>query len=126
MIRIFLRIAGVALLPVKTKPATINGRAIRVKKGQESPCSFFGYIVLDPERYGENELQEILRHEETHVRQWHSADMMVAECLCAVCRFNPIVRLMKKELGMNPEYPADRSVLRAGCDAGRYRSHLLR
>jgi TonB family protein len=126
IVKIFLQIAGVTFLLAGTKPVKTNGRKIHVKKGLESPFSFFGYIVLDPERYAENELLEILRHEETHVRQWHSADMMIAEWMSAVCWFNPVVRLMKKEIRINLEYLADRSVIDAGCDTGHYQFHLLR
>ncbi|MDR1523820.1 MAG: M56 family metallopeptidase [Tannerella sp.] len=124
--RILIQIAGIAFLLVKTKPAKINGRKIHVKKGLESPFSFFKYIVLDPELYIGNELQEILRHEETHAGQWHSVDMMIAKCMCAVCWFNPFIWLMKREIRMNLEYMADRSVIDAGCDTGHYQFHLLR
>jgi TonB family protein len=126
IIRILIQIAGIAFLLTKTKPVKINGRKIHVKKELESPFSFFKYIILDPELYTKNELQEILRHEETHVRQWHSADMIIAECLCAVCWFNPFIRLIKREIRINLEYMADRSVIDAGCDTGHYQFHLLR
>ncbi|MDR2680169.1 MAG: M56 family metallopeptidase [Tannerella sp.] len=126
IVKILIQIAEIAFLLAGTKPVEINGRKIYVKKGLKTPFSFFKYIVLDPESYTENELREILRHEETHAGQWHSADMMIAECMCATCWFNPFIWLMKRAIRINLEYMADRSVIDAGCDIEHYQFHLLR
>jgi TonB family protein len=126
IIRMLIQIFGVVFLLIKAEPEKINGQKIYRKKGLKTPFSFFGYIVLDPDQYTESELQEILRHENTHVAQCHSADMMFAEIMCIVCWFNPFIWLMKREIRINLEYLADRSVIDSGCNTEHYQFHLLR
>ena len=94
-IGILLQMASIIFLIGKAQPAEIAGRKVYLKEGLEMPFSFFGYIVLDVGRYGEEELQEILRHEEAHARQAHSFDTLWAELMCVVCWFNPFIWHMK-------------------------------
>ncbi|MDR1415856.1 MAG: M56 family metallopeptidase [Prevotellaceae bacterium] len=106
-------------------PTALRGK-VHVKKELQAPFSFFAWIVLDPEKYSESELKEILLHEETHVRQGHSLDMILSEILCALCWLNPFAWLLKKEMRMNLEYLADHTVLNSGCEVKHYQLHLLR
>ncbi|GHT08125.1 cell envelope biogenesis protein TonB [Bacteroidia bacterium] len=121
-----VQIVGVISMIFQTPVAEINGQKVHLKKGLKTPFSFFGYIVLDSEPCNENELYEILRHEKTHVRQWHSLDVIISDLMCAVCWFNPFIWLLKRELRINLEYLADRSVIHSGCDTEHYQFHLLR
>ena len=63
---------------------------------------------MDKNVIAENELQEILRHEEAHIKQWHSVDVIFSQIMVAFCWFNPFVWLMNREIRMNkkkhPEY----------------------
>jgi TonB family protein len=119
--------AGMLLFSIhKTRAVDLFGRTIRQSDGLEMPFSFFGWIVMDATRYTESELQEILWHEETHVRQRHSLDTLLAELLCAVCWFNPFAWLLRREIRLNLEFLADRSVLTSGGEAEHYQFHLLR
>jgi TonB family protein len=104
----------------------LYGQTIYKSPGLKSPFSFFKWILLDPGLYTETELKEILWHEETHVRQRHSLDTLLSELLCVFCWFNPFVWLLKREIRMNLEFLADRSVLTSGCEAEHYQFHLLR
>jgi TonB family protein len=121
-----IQIIGVLLVIIKTPTSEINGQKVYLKKGLKTPFSFFGYIVLDSEQCNKDELNEILRHEKTHVRQWHSLDMIISDLMCAVCWFNPFAWLLKRELRINLEYLADRSVIHSGCNTVHYQFHLLR
>jgi TonB family protein len=51
--------------------------------------------------------------------------MILAEIINIFCWFNPFVRLLKKEIRLNLEYLADRSVLASGYEAEHYQFHLL-
>jgi len=108
------------------KRIRLQGRNICVSPGLTTPYSFFHWIVLDPSQYTEQELAEILVHEEIHVRQKHSIDTLLAEMVCAFCWFNPFAWLMKREIRMNLEFLADRLVLDSGYEAEDYQFHLLR
>jgi TonB family protein len=107
----------------KTK---LHGQTAYHHPNIKTPFSFFGWIVLNPTLYADTELQEILRHEETHVREVHFIDTLLAELLCAFCWFNPFAWLLKREIRMNLEFLADRSVLASGYEAEHYQYHLLR
>lgn len=104
----------------------INGVSVRVLKGQEAPFSFFGQIVLDPEKHTSGELNEIIIHERVHVLQRHFLDVILCNILYVVCWYNPLARLIAKEIKMNLEYSADRIVASSGCDIRHYQMHLLR
>ena len=72
------------------------------------------------------ELKEILAHEQIHVRQHHSFDILLAELSCAVCWFNPMAWMFKKEIHSNLEFLVDHRVVKDGADARSYQYHLLR
>jgi TonB family protein len=127
---LFLRILiqlGILFYKIsQTQPFNLHGQTVYESPGLKTPFSFFNRIVLDPQQYPEDELKEILLHEETHVRQGHSVDTILSEILCAFCWFNPFIWLIKREIRMNLEFLADRSVLSSGCEAEHYQLHLLR
>lgn len=110
----------------KTNKQKISGHWIHIQKGLEMPFSFFHWVVVDPDQYSEEELHEILQHENTHVTQKHSIDVLLSELMCALCWFNPFVWLMKREIRMNLEFLADRGVMESGYDTEHYQFHLLR
>jgi TonB family protein len=126
LVRMLSQIGSVCFLLLHTQKMKINGQTIYRKERLQTPFSFFRYIVLDPQQYPACELQEIIRHERTHVRQCHSLDMMMAEIMTVLCWFNPVVWLMKREIRMNLEYLADRSVIDSGSEKERYQFHILR
>ncbi len=103
-----------------------NGLKIRILKNLKSPFSFFNQIIIDPDMHTENELKEIILHEETHARQWHSLDIIFSQLMCAVCWFNPFMWLLKKEIGINLEFLADNAVVSSGYKTQDYQLNLLR
>ena len=62
----------------------------------------------------EDEKQEILTHEQTHVRQWHSIDVIISEIVNIICWMNPFAWLLKTEIRLNLEYLADHKVMESG------------
>ncbi len=90
-----------------------------------SPFSFFHWIFIHPSSHTEEEMREILLHEQTHCSQWHSVDILISEFVCILCWFNPFAWLLRKEISINLEYLADQKVLSAGHDRKAYQYHLL-
>ncbi len=88
--------------------------------------SFFHFIFLSPgELLAEEEKQEILRHEEVHIRKLHSLDIILVQLLGIVFWFNPIIRSYKKSFVQVHEFEADaRSV--EGHDVDGYCSLLAK
>jgi len=86
--------------------------------------SFFNVIFFNPkQQLGDDDKQEILRHEEVHIQRLHSLDTLLIQLIGIVFWFNPIVRFYKKSLVQLHEFEADaRSV--KDHDVDRY-CHLL-
>ncbi|MBQ8703528.1 MAG: TonB family protein [Bacteroidales bacterium] len=76
-----------------------------------SPHSFFNHIIIGTRGLTEEELQCILAHEQVHVRQRHTLDVLLMRLMCCVAWFNPFAWLMLRELRRVHEYLADEAVL---------------
>lgn len=90
------------------------------------PHTFFNYIFLNKRKLESNEIpEEVLLHEETHARQKHSLDVVLAELFHVVFWFNPFVYLIKKSIKLNHEFLADQAVLQKDIDQTDYQNTLL-
>jgi len=124
-IRAIMQIIGIIRLSCQCRRARIGNVNIHLLPKASGPFSFFHWIFIDPSSHAEEELDEILTHEQTHARQWHSVDVIISELACILCWFNPFVWLMKREIRTNLEYMADARVLEKGYDSKTYQYHLL-
>ena len=90
-----------ALLVLLQAVATIA--ALRKRKAG-SAFSFFGRIHVDDTVYGS---QRVVRHEQVHARQWHSADIVLMQAVKIFNWFNPVVYLYERAIRLQHEYIAD-------------------
>ena len=125
-LRTIAQLTSIAVNIRKSRPAYLLGRKVYISGQTTNPYSFFGYIIIGDNLTNEKDLQEILKHEETHVKQYHSIDVIFSQLISAFCWFNPFVWLMNKKIRMNLEFMADRSVLKSGHEPEHYQSHILR
>ena len=123
--RMLVQLLAIVRLSRRCPATTIGGTRVRLLPRGEAPFSFFRLIFVYPEAHSPQELDEILAHEQTHARQVHSADVLVAELACALCWFNPAAWLLRRDVRNNLEYLADHHVLASGFDARAYQYHLL-
>ena len=108
-----------------SKRQEVEGIMLHVLKGEGSPFSFFRWIFIYPAALEDSRLHEVLVHEYTHVRGWHSLDCIFSELFAILCWWNPFAWLMKQEVRINLEYLADESVLSDGNARKSYQYHLL-
>ena len=125
LLRFVIQLIGIYRLAKKTEVSTIKGIKVHIIEKNESPFSFFRWIFVNPEVRYESQLQEILIHEQCHVEQKHSIDVVLAELFTIVCWFNPFAWLLKREIRLNLEYLADLYVVQVECDQKSYQYHLL-
>lgn len=79
---------------------------------QVVPHSFLKYIFLPKTDFKNNTLPaEVLQHEQAHVIQKHSWDILLIEFLQVVFWFNPVLMLLKKSVALNHEFLADQAAL---------------
>ena len=125
IIRFFIQLAGIIRLACRCRTVRIGGSNIHLLSREGGPFSFFHWIFIYPSSHTEEEFNEILTHEQTHARQWHSLDVIISVVVCILCWFNPFAWLMKREIRTNLEYMADARVLENGYDSKAYQYHLL-
>ncbi len=118
----FIRLGGLA---GKVKLMSFNDYKVADLPGQFNPFSFFNVVFVNQSRYSEDELEQIMIHELTHVRLKHSWDVLLLELLLIIQWFNPfawLLRILLKELH---EFQADKQVLSKGFSAKSYKELLL-
>ena len=125
LLRVCWQVVMVCRLALRSKRLMLHGTAVYVLAGDYSPFSFFRWIFVNPVDKTPLQLRQILTHEQTHVTQWHSVDVLLSQLFVAVFWFNPIAWLMRVQVRSNLEYLADRSVLCEGMDKKAYQYHLL-
>jgi TonB family protein len=78
-------------------------------KEEGTPFSFFRSIFWNQDtEINSPSSRQILRHELFHVRQKHSLDLFVIECLSILCWFNPFFYYLRREIKAIHEFDADR------------------
>lgn len=106
-VRLLIQIYSLLKL-IQTYPSEkINGFNFIKTDKKISPFSFFKYIVYNPSLHTKEELQMILKHEQVHVSQWHSIDIIVANVVRVLQWVNPFSWYYKKSLEENLEFIAD-------------------
>ncbi|MBD2756166.1 M56 family metallopeptidase [Spirosoma validum] len=77
-----------------------------------SPSFSFGHYLVLNRTDAQTEPDALLRHEEAHIRQYHSVDVLVLEVVQLVFWFNPVMWFYKRALQELHEFLADRAVLK--------------
>ena len=124
-IRFIIQLISICRIRWKGQVVYLNGQRIISLPSEANPFSFFGWIFLYLPQMEEDSQKEILMHEQTHARQWHSVDVIVSEIANIICWFNPFSWLLKGEIRLNLEYLADNQVTETLNDNKQYQYHLL-
>lgn len=119
---------GVYLAGVALRISWLAIRLLYVKKTLRRPVrnlafSFFTYKAIDPNVDG---FSVIDYHEDVHIRQWHSLDILFFELVTIVAWFNPVVYLYQVSIKRVHEFLADRATARHMGDYHRYAQLLLK
>lgn len=125
-IRLLMQMAALLALRKNKRISTLHPVKIVELKEQVNPFSFFNEIYLNPQLHSEAELEEIIRHEQFHIEQKHTIDILLGEVLTIVFWFNPFAWLLRNELKQNLEFLTDKLVLETGIDAKHYQYNLLK
>ena len=76
-----------------------------LRKGRTGKAfSFFWAIRIDDTVYGS---PQVVQHEQVHVRQWHSADIVLIQVVKIFNWFNPVVYFYERAMRLQHEYIAD-------------------
>lgn len=100
------------------------GNTIILCRGVKSPFSIFHWIVMDVADY-EKYRHSILLHEQEHIRQGHTFDLLLLEVMKVFQWFNPFIWFLGHDLKAIHEYEADEAVINHGIDAAQYQQLLV-
>lgn len=97
----------------KADLSNANGYRLYCTDAPHLPFSFFKGLYWS-RHYKTDALsrQKIIKHEEAHIFQWHSLDVMLTEICSIMMWWFPIANLYKKEIKTMHEYLADEYVTR--------------
>ena len=125
LVKMFVQLVSILRWKLKGEKLMLDGIEIMAIDGNITPFSFFTTIYMNPALHNEHETRQILTHENTHTRQWHSLDVILSELMTILFWVNPAAWLLKREIRHNLEFLADNSVLQSGIDSKNYQYHLL-
>lgn len=103
-----------------------EAQRLRITEKHVNPFSFMRNIYINPSLHSPDEFTSIIRHEQVHVRQWHTLDVLLGELNKIFYWFNPGAWLMSIAIRENLEFITDRSILRQGMDAKAYQYSLIK
>jgi TonB family protein len=118
---VVLYIIGAAFLTIRLLWHLVLLKRL-INKPAATAFSFFKKIKLSHSIPGR---EVIIRHEEVHARQWHSADVLIIEAVMIINWFNPVVYLYRSAIKHIHEYIADEQALLNGTNKADYALLLL-
>jgi len=106
-IRFLIQLISLGLVISKSKKEK-HGKYTYIKTHKDqSPFSFFNWIVFNPNSFKNSELEQIIIHEKIHANQKHSIDVLLMQLSCIALWFNPFIWFYTKALKQNLEFIAD-------------------
>ncbi len=99
-------------------------RIIKFRAFNTSGFSAMGYIFIN-DRLNQAEANEIIKHEQNHLKCNHFFDIIFIEFIKAFQWFNPTVHLFNRSIRAIHEYQADKECLINGTSVANYQSLLL-
>lgn len=124
--RLLVQLLALARLRRAARPAiTAAGVPYRELPTPGDPFSFGRTIYLHAAQHSAAELAVVLAHEQAHVRQGHTLDVLLAHLGTALFWPSPAAWLLRRALLDNLEYLADAATLRTGLDRRAYQYCLL-
>ena len=120
-----IKLMGIGRIHLRSVPAQWDRFAYRKINEIISPFSFWTNIYFNPLLHTEDEYEKIFSHEQVHVRQLHSLDVLVAGMALIFFWYNPFCWLIRKAVQENIEFITDQRVLSLGIDKKSYQYSLL-
>jgi len=112
---------------IRTNPIVEYGAMNLVLIPQNNtPYSFGKYVFVNRWAFENGEIEaEILQHEQAHIHQRHTLDVLFIELVLVFCWWNPAVWLYRRAIRLNHEFLADDWVIKMHRDPPAYQYLLL-
>ncbi|MBM7418330.1 MULTISPECIES: M56 family metallopeptidase [Chryseobacterium] len=111
---------------LKGRKIKYQNRTVFLLKQDLAPFSFWSTIYLSETYFKDSKIENsVFLHEEIHVKQKHSLDILFVEVLKAVFWINPFIYFYKKAMVDNHEFIADESVIGKNKNIKSYQELIL-
>lgn len=111
---------------LKGRKIKYQNRTVFLLKQDLAPFSFWSTIYLSETYFKDSKIEDsVFLHEEIHVKQKHSLDILFVEVLKAVFWINPLIWFYKKAMVNNHEFIADESVISKNKNIKNYQELIL-
>ena len=90
-----------------------------------SPFSFLNYVFVSRNLHETKGWEKMLEHEQQHIRQGHTFDVLMLEIIAIVQCFNPFFWMFRRALRENHEFLADQAVIAQGTAPSWYKQILI-
>lgn len=111
---------------LKGRKIKYQNRTVFLLKQDLAPFSFWNTIYLSEIYFKDSKIEDsVFLHEEIHVKQKHSLDILLVEVLKAVFWINPLIWFYKKAMVNNHEFLADESVISQNKNIKQYQELIL-
>ncbi len=128
LIKLFSGVRKVLKLVKTSKISIINEiKTVQIDHGP-SFFAFLNYIFINSNKLdlSVDEFKQVIRHEQSHIKQKHTLDNLFIELAIVVCWFNPFLGIMKKELNNVHEFYADQQAMGFRSDVANYSNLILK
>ena len=125
-IRFMLNILRFYRVKSKNETKMYKGARLVLLEKEVLPHTFLNNIYVNKTDYEKRCIEpELFTHELTHVRQWHTADILFIELLKTIFWFNPLLYFYKRAIQMNHEFLADQTTINQHQNIAAYQKLLL-
>ena len=104
---------------------SVEGATLVLLPAATLPYTFLHYLFISKHDYEAGAIErELFAHEQAHIRQRHSLDILFIECVTCFLWFNPLLLWLKQAVRLNHEFLADEAVTCKYADVGHYQQLL--
>ncbi len=122
---LIFRISRIAYLVFTNPREHKDGITFVYIEEDSSPYSFLHFLFVSKKNQTHPGWEKMLAHESEHIRQGHTADVLILELISLFQWFNPFFWMLRRVIKENHEYMADRAVLQNGVPVDLYKQVLI-
>lgn len=124
-IKLLVQLGMVVRLIVSNEVINDGKNRLVILNRELSPFSFLNYIFVSRNLRETKGWEKMIEHEQQHISQGHTADVLVLEVIAVVQWFNPFFWMFRRALRENHEFLADQAVIAHGTAPSWYKQILI-
>ena len=124
-LRLMIQLIQLAIIIRRNKITRQEGANIVFVDRGYSPFSFFNLVFIRKEYYLNGKLTPVLAHENIHIHQFHTLDLLLIEIAIILQWFNPFAWFLGRSMKSIHEFLADEGVLKQGFLKSEYQTLIL-